>query len=466
MHLSNSALIPLLLATTASYAQAQSQNTITAVTGCHFHGTAYFCMHDGKEGSVSPAPTATQNAPTQYTACHNHGTQLYCMNGGAEVMYVQPTASADDHGHEEEHSHEEGEEGHDHDHITSSPSGTAASAAAQTTAVTACHFHATDYFCVDGNGVEGSIKPPPSQTENAPAQYTGCHNHGTQKFCMDGSEEVMFVAEGGAESGHGEGEHSHDGEEVAGEDGVSCHYHAGVRHCVDAQGNTVEQPCIAEGIKEPNYRLKVGLLFAILASSTFAVYIPIFIRKYSNFSLDHIVFILMRQFGTGVVISTALIHLLTHANLMLTNKCVGGLSYESTTTAIVMAGAFLAFLIEYTFNRLLKKRQAAIKNKQEHIDSDSNNDEKLQVSGQSTGCEPGIVTEQSDAHAGHIHEHGLIDPQDKLSVMIMEAGIVFHSILIGLTLSVTPDDGVITLFIVIVSEILSKKNCFLLYLFY
>lgn len=43
---------------------------------------------------------------------------------------------------------------------------------------------------------------------------------------------------------------------------------------------------------------------------------------------------------------------MTHANLSLTNKCLGEQEYESTATALLMAGLFVSFLIEYFTHRV------------------------------------------------------------------------------------------------------------------
>lgn len=66
---------------------------------------------------------------------------------------------------------------------------------------------------------------------------------------------------------------------------------------------------------------------------------------------------------------------------MLTNECLGEQKYESTTTAILMAGLFISFLIEYTTHRVA----------QNLWDKSQYNDELV-------------------------------------GVMILEAGIIFHSI--------------------------------------
>jgi hypothetical protein len=53
-------------------------------------------------------------------------------------------------------------------------------------------------------------------------------------------------------------------------------------------------------------------LFVILATSTIGVFIPIIAERFSSIRTDHIVFIGLRQFGTGIIISTALVHVSVH----------------------------------------------------------------------------------------------------------------------------------------------------------
>ena len=50
----------------------------------------------------------------------------------------------------------------------------------------------------------------------------------------------------------------------------------------------------------------MGLLFVMLATSSIGVFSPILLAKF--ISTKHIAFTVLRQFGTGVVISTAFIH--------------------------------------------------------------------------------------------------------------------------------------------------------------
>lgn len=58
--------------------------------------------------------------------------------------------------------------------------------------------------------------------------------------------------------------------------------------------------------RDYNIPLRVGLLFAMLATSSIGVFAPIFVASFV--SLHNVVFTILRQFGTGIVISTAFIH--------------------------------------------------------------------------------------------------------------------------------------------------------------
>jgi zinc transporter 1/2/3 len=94
-----------------------------------------------------------------------------------------------------------------------------------------------------------------------------------------------------------------------------------------------------------------------LATSAFGVFLPIVTTRFNIVSQGNIVFVILKQFGTGIVLSTAFIHLFTHAELMFGNECLGELQYEGTTAAIFMAGLFLSFLADYVGARFVQWRQ-------------------------------------------------------------------------------------------------------------
>lgn len=122
-------------------------------------------------------------------------------------------------------------------------------------------------------------------------------------------------------------------------------------------------------------------------------------------------FTILKQFGTGIIISTAFVHvrpptqppitsslhanatqLYTHASLMFANECLGELEYEATTSAILIAGLFLSFVVEFTGERIVLAKSRA-------------------------------ATSQSRAE-----QSKALLSTEVVSILVMEAGILFHSL--------------------------------------
>lgn len=352
---------------------------------------------------------------TTYTGCHNHteafATVEYCFGpDGAETARATHAVTGS----------------------ASLPESVSASATAeaQTTAVTGCHSHETAVFCINGAGEEVHVEATP--TGDVPPAYTGCHAHDSEMYCIDpAGNDVAVHAEGEAaaeEEAHGE---SHGESE-----GQNCHFHAGVEHCVGGEGEGVS--C---GLREREYNvgLRVGSLFIVLVTSAIGVLAPLLLHKLVIGSIGANILMAVKQFGTGIIISTAFIHLYTHANLMFTNECIGELGYEGTTSAIVMAGIFLSFLVEYVGLRSVAA----------HAARNPKTPAAQTLGDQGKGDSSSPPPEPSRT-AFESLDHHHVGPNSHLSVLVMEAGILFHSILIGLTLVVAGDSFYQTLLIVIV----------------
>lgn len=104
---------------------------------------------------------------------------------------------------------------------------------------------------------------------------------------------------------------------------------------------------------------------------------------------------------------------------MFQNECLGELAYESTSSAILMAGIFLSFLVEYLGIRLMQWHGA------------KNTSTSVETPAGGTQSPPQASTEM-------------------VNITVLEAGVIFHSLLIGLTLVVAGDSFFLTLFAVIV----------------
>lgn len=60
--------------------------------------------------------------------------------------------------------------------------------------------------------------------------------------------------------------------------------------------------------REYNIPLRIGSLFVILVSSSIAVFGPILFSRFFHARMNGVVFTVIKQFGTGVMISTAFVH--------------------------------------------------------------------------------------------------------------------------------------------------------------
>ncbi|KAL1959695.1 hypothetical protein VTO42DRAFT_1281 [Malbranchea cinnamomea] len=355
-----------------------------------------------------------------YSDCHSHGNVEYCYGPDGEETPVTTHAPAT---------------------ATTEPSSVPASttSSGEISVVTGCHTHSTQTFCIAPDGSE--VQVTGTVTASAPpTEFTGCHSHGSDTYCMDpDGNEVQLLLDDDESHEHeeDEGDHGHEGE--------NCHFHAGVEHCVGAgqsESESSQQSCERRD-RDYNIPLRIGSLFVILVTSGIAVFGPVFFTRIFSKSINTHVFTVIKQFGTGIMLATAFIHLFTHASLMFSNPCLGALQYEATTAAIAMAGIFLTFLLEYLGNRVIIYKRGT------HSGHDHEDESSKTANSNPRGNEivaPPAPHQPNLSSLGHHHHH----VEDKLSVLVMEAGIIFHSIIIGLTLVVAGDSAYISLFIVII----------------
>jgi solute carrier family 39 (zinc transporter), member 1/2/3 len=82
------------------------------------------------------------------------------------------------------------------------------------------------------------------------------------------------------------------------------------RHCTGGSASA-ETTCNAPD-RDYNVNLRVGLLFAIFVTSAMGVFGPILLYRFmpKSGALDTI-FMVIKQFGTGIIISTAFVHVST-----------------------------------------------------------------------------------------------------------------------------------------------------------
>lgn len=153
------------------------------------------------------------------------------------------------------------------------------------------------------------------------------------------------------------------------------------------------------------------------------------------------IFFAFRYFGGGIILSTAFIHLLFHALVAFTNECIGTMIYEPVSPAIAMAAVYIVFLIDFFVLKPLRRR--VLEDKERPIDS---------VTEQGKVSTPDSESVHGARRSSSVGSSTMVSPEAKLqrwNLVALEAGIVFHSIIIGVTLGTSSGAGWVPLLIAI-----------------
>ncbi|KAL1966603.1 hypothetical protein VTN77DRAFT_4014 [Rasamsonia byssochlamydoides] len=205
--------------------------------------------------------------------------------------------------------------------------------------------------------------------------------------------------------------------------------------------------------------VRISSIFVILVGSLFGAVFPVLARRMGGSGIPPWAFFIAKYFGSGVIIATAFIHLLAPAEQALNNPCLTGpITEYSWVEGIVLMTIVVMFFVE-----LMVMRYSRFGMGHGHGDDDEHH--HLGAIGanelKDDGIEEANAHMPGDDHLGHSREHrdaemaktggtSLEDYAAQLTaVFILEFGIIFHSVFIGLTLAVTGSEFT-TLYVVLV----------------
>lgn len=204
--------------------------------------------------------------------------------------------------------------------------------------------------------------------------------------------------------------------------------------------------------------LRISSIFVILIGSTFGALFPVFARRFGGRGgVPGWTFFIAKYFGSGVIIATAFIHLLAPAEEALTNPCLTGpITQYSWVEGIILMTIIVLFFVELMVMRYSHFGAGHVHDEEGHAHSHIDTAEPM-IEGVNTNKShmPG------EDHLGHSREHHDADDSEKdiaaiedyaaqlTSIFILEFGIIFHSVFIGLTLAVSGAEFT-TLYIVLV----------------
>lgn len=175
--------------------------------------------------------------------------------------------------------------------------------------------------------------------------------------------------------------------------------------------------------------LKIIAITSILVTSMIGVSAPLFSKNIPALNPNGNIFIIVKSFASGIILATGFMHVLPDSFDMLWSDCLKENPWHKFpfTGFVAMLSAIVTLIVDSMATSVYsKKGRAAIANADHSIQEDR---------------EVGVVH-----MGGHGHFHGHLQHENKASVdgqqllryrvvaMVLELGIIVHSVVIGLSL--------------------------------
>ncbi|KZF22830.1 ZIP zinc/iron transport family [Xylona heveae TC161] len=216
---------------------------------------------------------------------------------------------------------------------------------------------------------------------------------------------------------------------------------------------------INKGGNEYNGHLgaRISALFVILITSTATTFFPVIAKKVRWLRIPLYVYLFARYFGSGVIVATAFIHLLDPAYEEIgPASCVGmtgNWAVYSWPPAIALTSAVFTFLLDFAAERFVEVKYGV----HEHVNIESavTGNATIQASAEtdihphSTRSDmeaPPTPTKEklggvdTDVEEEDEESARLLYRQQIAAFYILEFGVLFHSVIIGLNLGVAGDE--------------------------
>jgi zinc transporter 1/2/3 len=233
---------------------------------------------------------------------------------------------------------------------------------------------------------------------------------------------------------------------------------------------------------DSQFNVRIASIFVILVGSALGAIAPILLARSRTMRVPKLAFFIAKYFGSGVIISTAWMHLLSPAHEALSNPCLGNILPEyDWAMGIGLMTVMVMFLIELIVSRFDWGFGGAHSHDHNHGSTEMHDHSQMQGIPQPDDLEsalpdkkvagipsagpfsdsriPGLPDDVSyppggQDHLGHQREHvegvesGAELAAQMTAIFILEFGVIFHSVFIGLTLAIS--DNFIILFVVLV----------------
>lgn len=213
-------------------------------------------------------------------------------------------------------------------------------------------------------------------------------------------------------------------------------------------------PCQGGNDYDGKMGARISSVFVILVTSMFGALFPVLANRFKGLGIPSWAFFIAKYFGSGVILATAFIHLLAPAVESLTDECLTGpITEYDWAEGIALMTIGVLFFVELMTMRYAKFGQSHM-----HGPDDGEDNQQPPVA---PPTEDGKNTHiPGEDHLGHARDHQDLEHAKKTSdaedyaaqltaVFVLEFGIVFHSVFVGLSLAVAGSEFA-TLYVVLV----------------
>lgn len=231
--------------------------------------------------------------------------------------------------------------------------------------------------------------------------------------------------------------------------------------CFESHGPSEQYGCGLAPLEEYNLNLHIGSIFILLAASIAGVLVPEVMRwlrsnkqitneETMNGNLGYgprtsnVIFAL-RFFGGGIILSTAFVHLVTHAMVYFSNSCIGELQYEAVPAAIMMAAVWMMIVVNFLIMRPLRRKVALAQMNQDILRS-TNSQSSHESADRLKETQDELPVRMREADEEHLQSKLKLEESE---LTFLEAGIIVHSIVIGVTIGTSSGEGWIAFLIAI-----------------
>ena len=256
--------------------------------------------------------------------------------------------------------------------------------------------------------------------------------------------------------------------------------------------------CTAGGVASAEYNttLHVGALLIVWFVSTLSCVFPILAKRFPGLRIPQRFFFAVRHFGTGVLLATAFVHLFPTAFISLGDPCLGDFwtsEYDAMPGAIALAAIFFVTIVEMVFHPSRRCSPDLVDPETNvEVDSAEEPDQQRATTGgvisapmcdmapprarsSSVGHRLNRLSTMDEEEARRAAQTGDVEAKpepdevavdrvrspsisspemklrkERLQVILLELGILFHSVFIGMALSVSVGNEFVILLIAIV----------------